>query len=213
VCFFFLVAFERLLESRKSSCNRTFFSDLTTLPISARGAHGLRQELAIAPEKMPESGFYFRQRAARLDWKKIAQLDLDDLITTVDLTALQHLVDDVAFSHISSADMPPVFGDDLSLKVLNLSQLMIEYLLHVQSQQEHGLHTLSGELQKAKYALKRLRRHGGSAEVDHARDREIMHYEHIMSTCQVQSHVILPLSVCMHSQRFPFAITAVLGVF
>jgi Iguana/Dzip1-like DAZ-interacting protein N-terminal len=149
----------------------------------------------------PAAGFYFRQRAARLDWKKIAQLDLDDLINSVDLSVLQQLLDDVAFSHISSADMPPVFGDDLSLKVLNLSQLMIEYLLHVQSQQEHGLLMLSEELQKANSAVKRLRRHRSSGEDDHnSRQREIVHYEHIISTCQVLSQIIPALAVHVRLQ-------------
>lgn len=38
----------------------------------------------------------------------------------------------VAFCEVSAEDIPPTGVDDLSVKLIRLSQLTIEYLLHVQ---------------------------------------------------------------------------------
>ena len=39
----------------------------------------------------------------------------------------------VAFSNVTVEDLPPAGIDDLSVKFIRLSQLTIEYLLHVQA--------------------------------------------------------------------------------
>lgn len=38
----------------------------------------------------------------------------------------------VAFSEVTANDLPPMGADELSVKLIHLSQLTIEYLLHVQ---------------------------------------------------------------------------------
>lgn len=39
----------------------------------------------------------------------------------------------VAFSEVTAEDLPPTARDDLSVKLIRVSQLTIEYLLHVQA--------------------------------------------------------------------------------
>lgn len=39
----------------------------------------------------------------------------------------------VAFSEITAEDIPPTGVDDLCVKLIRISQLTIEYLLHVQA--------------------------------------------------------------------------------
>ncbi|CAN0173773.1 unnamed protein product, partial [Discosporangium mesarthrocarpum] len=78
------------------------------------------------------AAFYFRQRHGKLDWKKLARVNIDEVIKEVDLPVLQELLDEVAFSSVSAEDLPPTGADDLSVKLIRLAQLMVEYLLHVQ---------------------------------------------------------------------------------
>ncbi|CAM9850454.1 unnamed protein product, partial [Sphacelaria rigidula] len=92
------------------------------------GPGGMRvSSISLSP-----AAFYFRQRHGKLDWKKLARVDVDDVVREVDLTVLQDLLDEVAFSEITAEDIPPTGVDDLCVKLIRISQLTIEYLLHVQ---------------------------------------------------------------------------------
>ncbi|CAM9658620.1 unnamed protein product, partial [Choristocarpus tenellus] len=41
------------------------------------------------------AAFYFRQRHGRLDWNKLARVNVDEVIREVDLPVLQNLLDEV----------------------------------------------------------------------------------------------------------------------
>ncbi|CAN0083751.1 unnamed protein product, partial [Phaeothamnion confervicola] len=77
--------------------------------------------------------FYFRQRYGKLNWGKLARIDVDEVVREVDLEVLQSVVDDIAFCRVQEGDLAALAGaDGLSVKLVRLAQLVIEYLLHVQ---------------------------------------------------------------------------------
>ncbi|CAM9886133.1 unnamed protein product [Laminaria digitata] len=109
------------------------------------GAGGTR----ISGVSLGPTAFYFRQRHGKLDWKRLARVDVDQVVREVDLTVLQELLDEVAFSEVTVGDLPPTGVDDLSVKLIRLSQLTIEYLLHVQECQEGYIRGLIRQLETA----------------------------------------------------------------
>ena len=81
---------------------------------------------------MPSLPFRFRPRCGSLNWSALHALQLSPLIRSVDIGQLQRHLDHLAFSDLTEADLP-LFQSASGLHVFRLMQLIIEYLLHVQS--------------------------------------------------------------------------------
>ncbi|CAM9507729.1 unnamed protein product [Ectocarpus fasciculatus] len=129
--------------------------------------------------------FYFRQRHGKLDWKKLARIDVDEVVREVDIAVLQDLLDEVAFCEVSVEDIPPTGVDDLSVKLIRLSQLTIEYLLHVQECQEGYIQGLVRQLETANNNNQRLKAYAELSAKDGRRmKRESAQHQHVLSTCQ-----------------------------
>ena len=131
------------------------FSPSTTV------AHPSLLSSAPPPPTLP---FRFRPRAGALNWAALHQLQLSPIIRTVDIAELQRHLDHLAFSDLTEADVP-FFHSASGLHVFRLMQLIIEYLLHVQSVLYH-LHAgqrveveeAQEELQRKAKETKELRR-------------------------------------------------------
>ncbi|CBN80168.1 C2H2 zinc finger protein [Ectocarpus siliculosus] len=129
--------------------------------------------------------FYFRQRHGKLDWKKLARIDVDEVVREVDIAVLQDLLDEVAFCEVSAEDIPPTGVDDLSVKLIRLSQLTIEYLLHVQECQEGYIQGLVRQLETANNNNQRLKAYAELSAKDGRRmKRESVQHKHVLNTCQ-----------------------------
>lgn len=76
--------------------------------------------------------FFFRRRHGALDWTKLRSVDLERVVRTVDVDALQENVEHVTFADISEADLAQL-TDANFLQLFRLTQLIIEYLLNVQN--------------------------------------------------------------------------------
>ncbi|KAJ3214155.1 EF-hand domain-containing member C2 [Dinochytrium kinnereticum] len=92
----------------------------------------------LGPEQRPlASGFYFRKRTERLDWRMLASIHVEKLQREVDLETLQRVIENVTFCDVESEGILG-FEDDVRyvdpnfIKLFQLSQLIIEYLLHSQ---------------------------------------------------------------------------------
>ncbi|CAM9893698.1 unnamed protein product [Ectocarpus sp. 4 AP-2014] len=129
--------------------------------------------------------FYFRQRHGKLDWKKLARIDVDEVVREVDISVLQDLLDEVVFCEVSAEDIPPTGVDDLSVKLIRLSQLTIEYLLHVQECQEGYIQGLVRQLETANNNNQRLKAYAELSAKDGRRmKRESVQHKHVLNTCQ-----------------------------
>ncbi|CAL1533172.1 unnamed protein product [Lymnaea stagnalis] len=76
-------------------------------------------------------GFSFRKRVERVDWRKIASVDIDHISRTLDFTTLQDNVMNITFCNLE-AELDIRSIDPNFVKLFKLAQLTIEYLLHSQ---------------------------------------------------------------------------------
>ncbi|XP_063693290.1 cilium assembly protein DZIP1L-like isoform X2 [Bolinopsis microptera] len=91
--------------------------------------------------------FQFRKRYRKVDWKLLANVDVDKITRELDYQALQANIMNVAFCDTNSQDFVEV--DDDFIKLYKLGQYTIEYLLHCQEYLSHGTVELESKLREA----------------------------------------------------------------
>ncbi|KAK3586230.1 hypothetical protein CHS0354_014051 [Potamilus streckersoni] len=110
------------------------------------------------------NSFAFRKRYERVDWRKIASLDIDNVSRTLDFKSLQENIINITFCNIE-AELDTRFVDPNFVKLFKLAQLTIEYLLHSQefltlklTALEDKLKTAHEDHEKTKKAVEDLNR-------------------------------------------------------
>ncbi|XP_068446652.1 cilium assembly protein DZIP1 [Clinocottus analis] len=122
---------------------------LMNSPLSQRGMTPLSN-------MTPSSGaafqpFHFRPRRERVNWRRISAVDIDLVVSQMDLDVLQEHINGVTFcsldGELCQRCQSPV--DPTLIKLLKLAQLTVEWLLHCQGTLTHSLHTLEERLTAA----------------------------------------------------------------
>ncbi|XP_076134946.1 cilium assembly protein DZIP1L isoform X1 [Alosa pseudoharengus] len=105
----------------------------------------------------PVHPFHFRVRTEPVDWRRIGALDVDRVGREMDIGLLQEHVTGVTFCDVSGERCPHCRGsvDPALVKVLRMSQLSTEYLLHCQDYLSAQLGSLEERLQGALSAAER----------------------------------------------------------
>lgn len=80
------------------------------------------------------STFSFRQRVGKLNWKVISSVDVDSVVEETDIVELQSVIDIVTFSEFCPVDVKENTIESVC-KLVNIMQLIVEYLLHCQESQ------------------------------------------------------------------------------
>ncbi|OQV16485.1 putative Zinc finger protein DZIP1L [Hypsibius exemplaris] len=166
----------------------TYVGSLDRLPIASRSVHTVPLRMSVpnpaTPTGMPPGrleqpasnafSMIFRKKYERLDWRKLAAIDLERIYKTQDTTTLQENLTQMAFfdleEELRSVDIKPQFT-----KLFQLMQLSLEYLLYVQDhlereaastrasyttavrQQEQEVGRLNDELEQLKGSLQASR--------------------------------------------------------
>jgi Iguana/Dzip1-like DAZ-interacting protein N-terminal len=142
-----------------------------------QASHRLTGEVAPA---LPS--FHFRQRSTTPDWGKLRSIDLEHVIREVDIPLLQSIVDDVAFAKVPHDGQAENYA-----QLAKLSQLLLEYLLHVQSYQDVRLASASDKLAAKRSKIAALYRTVSAANKETKfLKREALRYQTIMCTCEVR---------------------------
>jgi hypothetical protein len=81
-----------------------------------------------------DMAFTFRQRAGKLNWKIVSSVNVDNVVENSDTVELQSVIDIVTFSEFAPADVKANTVDSVS-QLVNIMQLVIEYLLFCQESQ------------------------------------------------------------------------------
>lgn len=76
--------------------------------------------------------FFFRRRNGRLNWRQILNVDLERLVSEIDVETLQDNVEQITFADISEDDAV-YFSEGNFIQLFRICQLTIEYLLNVQN--------------------------------------------------------------------------------
>eukprot|EP01018_Ginkgo_biloba_P011295 Gb_03048 [translate_table: standard] len=95
-----------------------------------------KKQLRLCRDALAESlkgvyAFNFQKRHARLDWRILHAIDVDQILRDTDIDKLEAVLDTIAFGNIIEEDTRN-FTESNFIKIFRLSQLMVEYLLHVQ---------------------------------------------------------------------------------
>ncbi|TGZ71050.1 hypothetical protein CRM22_002855 [Opisthorchis felineus] len=80
----------------------------------------------------PIHPFVFRQRKEKVDWRRLASIDVTRVINEMDVGTLQDVLPSVAFCDIT-CEVDMRYVDSNLIKLFQLAQLLVEYLLHSQS--------------------------------------------------------------------------------
>ena len=95
------------------------------------------------------TSFAFKQRSNKLNWLQISSLNVDQIISTSNISDLQSIIDEITFSNFDQNDVKFIDIDNLS-KLVRLMQLAIEYLLHCQESQCKYIHNIQQKYNKSK---------------------------------------------------------------
>ncbi|XP_033638317.1 zinc finger protein DZIP1L-like isoform X3 [Asterias rubens] len=96
-------------------------------------------------------GFTFQTRHDRIDWRKMASVDVDRVMRELDFATLQDVIMNVTFCDITAeVDMRSM--DPNFVKLFQLSQLIAEYLLHSQNYLTHSIGLTQDKVQQVEGA-------------------------------------------------------------
>ncbi|MCI4375501.1 hypothetical protein PGIGA_G00110270 [Pangasianodon gigas] len=100
---------------------------------------------------IPTQPFHFRLRIEPIDWRRMAALDVDRVERETDINVLQEFISSVTFCAVEGERCPQCRcpTDTTLLKVLRMSQLSTEYLLHCQDYLSSQVAALEERLQGA----------------------------------------------------------------
>jgi len=76
--------------------------------------------------------FFFRERKGKINWRNIANLDIDKLIEEGDVNQLENYLSNITYAALDKEDFERM-GDATLLKLFRLSQYGLEYLLNCQN--------------------------------------------------------------------------------
>ncbi|XP_051996595.1 cilium assembly protein DZIP1L-like [Xyrauchen texanus] len=101
---------------------------------------------SLAPHPQP---FHFRSRTEPVDWRCLAALDVDRVAQEMNVRVLQDFITTVTFCDVVGERCPNCRGpaDPSLIKLLRMSQLSTEYLLHCQDYLSARLSELEERLQ------------------------------------------------------------------
>ncbi|KAM5180031.1 cilium assembly protein DZIP1 [Mantella aurantiaca] len=109
----------------------------------------------LSPDAMPSSThgalFKFRQRHESVDWRRIGAIDVDKVAHELDFQTLQDNIMGVTFCNVENEKCPHCHSslDPVLIKLIRLTQLTIEYLLHSQEYLTSNLQTLEEKARAA----------------------------------------------------------------
>lgn len=128
----------------------------------------------LAPPQQQQAslhGFQFHSRSQRIDWRKIAAVDVDQVARDVDVDTLQSNVVHLTFCDIDH-ELEGAAIDNNFVKLFKLAQLCIEYLMHSQDVLSESLAAVEQQLAEARQALEEERKF---RLCDHEAIRQLQH--------------------------------------
>ncbi|KAG7394717.1 Zinc finger protein dzip1 [Phytophthora boehmeriae] len=147
---------------------------------SASPTRGLQRQVWL-----PTRNFSFRQRAGKLDTRAIARLDLEKIAATTDVETIQRHLENLAFSDVTLDDVQH-YSDTYFLKLFQIAQLTLEYLMHVQDSLVDHSEVLEKQCDQLLTECQQLETENGQREAEIASlKREIRQKQRTMATLEL----------------------------
>ncbi|XDV35881.1 hypothetical protein PO909_005745 [Leuciscus waleckii] len=122
--------------------------------------------------------FRFRSRTEPIDWRRLSALDVNRVVQEIDVSVLQDFIMTVTFCAVDGERCPNCRGpaDPSLIKLLRMSQLSTEYLLHCQ---DFLSAQLSGLEERLKGALSLVQR-GEEAKLENRRRKKLISTQQLL---------------------------------
>ncbi|GMF19789.1 unnamed protein product [Phytophthora lilii] len=134
---------------------------------------------------LPTRNFAFRQRAGKLDTRAIARLDLEKIAATTDIETIQRHLENLAFADVTLDDVQH-YSDAYFLKLFQIAQLTLEYLMHVQDSLVDHSEDLEKQCEQLMTECTQLETENGQHETEIASlKREIRQKQRTMATLEL----------------------------
>nr|CAH8874678.1 unnamed protein product [Trichobilharzia regenti] len=98
----------------------------------------------------------FRKRTEKIDWRRLASIDVNRIASHVDIESLQEMLTSVTFCDITS-EIDTRYIDTNFIKLFQLAQLLIEYLLYSQDYLTTSLDSLKEQNQELNKKCEKLK--------------------------------------------------------
>ncbi|KAL3782432.1 hypothetical protein HJC23_006005 [Cyclotella cryptica] len=123
-----------------------------------------------------EKGFQFqkRHREDKIDLRRISKVDIDKVIKDVDLEVLQSLLENITFAEITEDDFD-LYSNDCFVKLFQINQLTLEYLLDVQDTLSANLNGLARKYASKKREVENLSKNLARQDAEVATLRDELH--------------------------------------
>ncbi|XP_029682741.1 zinc finger protein Dzip1-like [Takifugu rubripes] len=104
-------------------------------------------------------GFKFSSHKRNVDWRRINVLNIDLLVRTVDIDALQEYISDVTYCSLETVRCPQCMSpaDPTLVKLFRLAQLSLEWLHHCQEKLISGLQNTEDKLKSSEEECQKLK--------------------------------------------------------
>uniref|UniRef100_A0A674NCC1 C2H2-type domain-containing protein n=1 Tax=Takifugu rubripes TaxID=31033 RepID=A0A674NCC1_TAKRU len=104
-------------------------------------------------------GFNFSSHKRNVDWRRINVLNIDLLVRTVDIDALQEYISDVTYCSLETVRCPQCMSpaDPTLVKLFRLAQLSLEWLHHCQEKLISGLQNTEDKLKSSEEECQKLK--------------------------------------------------------
>ncbi|KAF5398144.1 Zinc finger protein DZIP1L [Paragonimus heterotremus] len=103
----------------------------------------------------PSQPFIFRKRMEKIDWRRLAAADVNRIASQIDVETLQELLSSVAFCDITT-EIDTRYVDANLIKLFQLAQLLVEYLLYSQDYLTSTVNALKEENEGLKSNLAQI---------------------------------------------------------
>lgn len=155
---------------------------LTPIMASINPIHPVAGAVGTIPD-----AFVFQRRSERVDWRNLASLDLDHVIRTLDVDALQRHLANTTFCDIRTENLQGV--DANFVKLFELAQLTLEYVLFAQEHLAAAKAVTELNLDNVTKELNQLHEtHGALKKESKRRKHMLASYQKLVDTKSVGPH-------------------------
>lgn len=113
----------------------------------------MTKALSFAESLLQQKKFHFQKRSGRLDLQNLKDIDVSNVVKTMDVDVLQRHLENLTYSQVCVDDFR-VYSEDCLVNLFQIAQLTLEYLLNVQDTLAVNLNSLATKYANQKREMK-----------------------------------------------------------
>jgi len=113
----------------------------------------MTKALSFAESLLQLKKFHFQKRSGRLDLQNLKDIDVSNVVKTMDVDVLQRHLENLTYSRVCVDDFR-VYSEDCLVNLFQIAQLTLEYLLNVQDTLAVNLNSLATKYANQKREIK-----------------------------------------------------------